>query len=109
MSELLAGTARSWSALPPLVRRAIQFVAWPVGLIVAVELVFGRSHYSHPLGIPFPAGVSSGILVNGAILGMLYAFLAFGLILVYRANRIINFAHAGLGLVPGGYGVTARH
>jgi len=100
MNDLLAGGVRGWRALPPLARRAIQCVAWPVAVVVAVELVFGRSHYSHPLGVPFPAGVSTGIIVNGAILGMLYAFLAFGLILVYRANRIINFAHAGLGLVP---------
>jgi branched-chain amino acid transport system permease protein len=41
-----------------------------------------------------------GVLVYGAILGLLYALLAFGLILVYRANRIINFAQAELGATP---------
>ena len=79
------------------------------GCVLAVEVMFGRQRYAHPLGVPFPNGVSLGILVNGAIQGMLYAFLAFGLILVYRANRIINFAHAGLGLVPAVAGAAARH
>jgi branched-chain amino acid transport system permease protein len=41
-----------------------------------------------------------GTLVYGAMLGLLYALLAFGLILVYRANRIINFAQAELGAAP---------
>ena len=86
--------------MPTWARRAALAVAWPVGLVIAVELVFGRARTGHVFGVPFPDAVTAGIIVNGAILGMLYALLAFGLILVYRANRIINFAHAGLGLVP---------
>jgi branched-chain amino acid transport system permease protein len=100
MSEALTLAARGWRQLPAPARRLAQIVGWTVGLLVGVELMFGRRSYGHPLGVPFPNGVAFGILVNGAIQGMLYAFLAFGLILVYRANRIINFAHAGLGLVP---------
>jgi branched-chain amino acid transport system permease protein len=87
-------------SLPRWARRPLLVVAWPLGLVVAVELLFGRARTSHVAGVAFPTGVSLGVLINGAILGMLYALLAFGLILVYRANRIINFAHAGLGLVP---------
>jgi branched-chain amino acid transport system permease protein len=87
-------------SMPRWVRQVAINIGWPLALALAVELVFGRSKYSHPLGIPLPTGVALGILINGAILGMLYSLLAFGLILVYRANRIINFAHAGLGLVP---------
>src|SRR4051812_7470553 len=100
MNEYFEVVARRWAALPTPVRRPLQLLLWALGVVVAVELLFGRQRYAHPLGIPFPNGVSSGVMVNGAILGMLYAFLAFGLILVYRANRIINFAHAGLGLIP---------
>jgi len=100
MSDFFDALARRGSAIPVAARRPLQVVLWAVGLVVAVELMFGRRSYAHPLGLPFPNGVSLGILVNGAIQGMLYAFLAFGLILVYRANRIVNFAHAGLGLVP---------
>src|SRR3954467_2883380 len=86
--------------VPRWLRRPLLVVAWSVGVVAAVELAFGRRTTSHLLGVPVPRGVPLGVLVNGAILGMLYALLAFGLILVYRANRIINFAHAGLGLVP---------
>jgi branched-chain amino acid transport system permease protein len=99
MSTLVPALRRGLT-LPWWARRALAFVAWPLGLVIAVEVMFGRAQTTHVLGVPFPTGVSLGILVNGAILGMLYALLAFGLILVYRANRIINFAHAGLGLVP---------
>ena len=38
-----------------------------------------------------------GIYVYGLIIGLLYSLLAFGLILIYRANRIINFAQAEMG------------
>jgi branched-chain amino acid transport system permease protein len=40
------------------------------------------------------------VLVGGAVIGALYGLVAMGLILVYRANRIINFAQAQLGSVP---------
>jgi len=39
----------------------------------------------------------SGEIVFGALIGLLYAMVAFGLILIYRANRIINFAQAEIG------------
>jgi branched-chain amino acid transport system permease protein len=41
-----------------------------------------------------------GIYVQGMIIGGLTALIAFGLALVYRANRIINFAAGDLGGVP---------
>ena len=40
-----------------------------------------------------------GTMAFGAIVGLLYAMVAFGLILIYRANRIINFAQAEMGAV----------
>jgi len=40
-----------------------------------------------------------GTIAFGAIIGLLYAMVAFGLILIYRANRIINFAQAEMGAV----------
>jgi ABC-type branched-subunit amino acid transport system ATPase component/branched-subunit amino acid ABC-type transport system permease component len=39
-------------------------------------------------------------IVYGVILGSLIALTSFGLALVYRANRVINFAQADLGAVP---------
>jgi branched-chain amino acid transport system permease protein len=82
-------------------RSAASATGCGLAALAVVELLFGRGTIRHPLGIPVPVGIGFGFILLGAVLGMLYALLAFGLILVYRANRIINFAHAGLGLVPG--------
>ena len=41
-----------------------------------------------------------GVFLNGAVLGVLYALVAFGVILVHKASRILNFASAALGAVP---------
>lgn len=46
--------------------------------------------------LPMPLGV----VVQGAIIGGLTALIALGIALVYRANRIINFAQGDLGAVP---------
>ncbi|MGH9016404.1 MAG: ABC transporter permease [Acidimicrobiales bacterium] len=54
--------------------------------VIAVQMVF----------FPQPLGVS----LQGIIVGLLGALLAVGMALVYRANRILNFAQVELGLVP---------
>ncbi|MBA3282771.1 MAG: ABC transporter permease, partial [Acidimicrobiia bacterium] len=46
----------------------------------------------------FPMGVGAWAL--GLVTGLLTALLALGLALVYRANRILNFAQGDLGTVP---------
>ena len=46
-----------------------------------------------------------GVIAFGAIIGLLYALVAFGLILIYRANRIINFAQAEMGAAPAVFAV----
>jgi branched-chain amino acid transport system permease protein len=45
---------------------------------------------------PAPAGV----LIQGVVIGGLTALIAFGIALIYRANRIVNFAQGDLGAVP---------
>lgn len=55
-----------------------------VGIPAAIILVFADNP---PLGV----------YLRGLIIGSLYALIAMGLILVYRANRIINFAQASIG------------
>jgi branched-chain amino acid transport system permease protein len=65
-----------------------------------VQFVFGQIHLGpFVLGIR-DAPVPRAIFLNGATVGLLYGLLGMGLILVYRANRIINFAQAQLGSVP---------
>ena len=41
-----------------------------------------------------------GVVVQGALIGSLTALFAVGIALVYRANRIVNFAQGDLGAVP---------
>ena len=83
-----------------LARHAGRPAAGAALLWLGVQVAFGRDDISHAAGVPLPVGVPFGIIVNGALLGLLYALLAFGLILVYRAQRMVNFAQAGLGAVP---------
>ncbi len=80
-SRLADSDLRTTLLAAPVVRS----VASVLGVVLAVRLVF--------FGDPAPAGV----LVFGAVIGLLYALIAFGLILVYRANRIVNFAQAEIG------------
>ena len=67
-----------------LVRR-LAFLAPLVALIV-LQRVF------------FPAPL--GVVVNGALFGGRIALIALGIALIYRANRIVNFAQGDLGAVP---------
>ena len=53
-------------------------------LLVVTSALFG-----------FPAPL--GIVALGGVIGGLIAFISIGLVLVYRTNRIINFAHADIG------------
>jgi ABC-type branched-subunit amino acid transport system permease subunit len=39
------------------------------------------------------------VVVLGVIQGLLYGALAIGLVLVYRAQRFVNFAHANIGII----------
>jgi branched-chain amino acid transport system permease protein len=48
-------------------------------------------------GIGMTSVVPNGIFLQGLVLGALNGLLAMGLVLVYRTNRIINFAQGGLG------------
>jgi ABC-type branched-subunit amino acid transport system ATPase component/ABC-type branched-subunit amino acid transport system permease subunit len=91
--------SRLWQDQVRWLRTGVAVVLWPLGIVLAIELLFGRDK-SGLLGLPLPYGVPIGILVNGAVIGTLYSLVAFGLILVYKANRFINFAQAAIGGVP---------
>jgi ABC-type branched-subunit amino acid transport system ATPase component/ABC-type branched-subunit amino acid transport system permease subunit len=56
--------------------------------------------------------VPQGVLVLGALTGLTYGLLAVGLVLVYRSNRIVNFAHGEIGAFAAavlGVAVTRWH
>ncbi|HEY5154552.1 MAG TPA: ABC transporter permease [Acidimicrobiales bacterium] len=69
----------------PRVRAAANVFA-PAAAILAVQLLL----------FPIPVGVA----FQGLILGLLGALVAVGMALIYRANRILNFAQSELGAVP---------
>lgn len=52
----------------------------------------------------FPAPM--GVVLNGALVGGRIALIALGIALVYRANRVVNFAQGDLGSVPATLAVT---
>ncbi len=52
-------------------------------------------------GRTFPPGV----LLQGAELGAVNGLLALGLVLTYRANRVINFSYGAMGAAAGTFGV----
>jgi branched-chain amino acid transport system permease protein len=58
----------------------------PALAVLAVQMVF----------FPLPLGVT----LQGVVVGLLGALVAVGMALVYRANRILNFAQVELGLAP---------
>src|ERR1041385_1242949 len=63
-------------------------------VLIALALVVTHLHAHTSTGrwqTPFP------VIVLGLIIGVTYGLLAVGLVLVYRTNRIINFAHGEIG------------
>ncbi len=70
-------TGRTWSAVAPLV---------PAVAILILQLV----------AFPMPIGA----MASGALLGLLGALGALGLALIWRANRVVNFAQGDLGVLP---------
>ena len=96
-SLLWARLRRAWDhPLYGFVLRAV------LGYVVLVEILLQAAFGQVPLlGIGTRgSSLPRGVFLNGAVIGTLYALIAMGLILVYRANRIINFAQAQLGAVP---------
>lgn len=63
----------------------ISWLTWPAVLIGVQQILF-----------PAPAGS----LLAGVVLGLVTSLVALGMYLVYRANRVLNFAAGELGLLP---------
>jgi len=69
------------------VRRLVTFALCLAG--VGAALALGNEF--------LPAGIPPGIIVQGLVVGGLNALVAIGLVLIYRAIRVINFAQAAIG------------
>ena len=89
------GWARAGSTLRPRLTSARErlnpWVVLPV-LVVVVWAVLARV---------LPHGLPAGIVLLGTVLGSLHGLTAIGIVLVYRASRIVNFAQAALGSAVG--------
>ena len=88
-----------------LYERTPERFRWPVG-ILTVAIV-----YSILLQLPWPGDwldqkMPYEVVVIGLITGTVTALLAIGLILIYRANRFINFAYGSMGSFIGVIGVA---
>jgi branched-chain amino acid transport system permease protein len=81
LDQLLGRVPDPWRK--PTVAGVLVAVGWPVGAAV------------------LPNGLPVGIVLLGAVLGSLTGLTAMGLVLVYRASRIVNFAQAALGSAAG--------
>ncbi len=81
---MTAPTLTSPRSRPLPWRRPIAYS--PPAIIIAIQLVV----------FPMPLGV----FINGVIIGAVTALIALGMALIYRSNRIINFAQGDLGAAP---------
>lgn len=82
LSGTLVSNGRSWPT--PLVRGARGL--GPAIAVVSIQMLF----------FPMPVG---GVL-SGVVLGLLGSLGAVGLALIWRANRVVNFAQGDLGAFP---------
>ena len=104
MTALRSRLGAAWSH--PRYGWLVKSLVLYVGIIeIALQLLFGRINlWFVDVGVlevgRQAESIPPEVIANGMVLGSLYALVAMGLILVYRANRIINFAQAQLGAVP---------
>jgi branched-chain amino acid transport system permease protein len=89
-AALLDGPTSAWRELPARTRQMI----WWAGIAVVAAVLLGTT-------LVLPRTTPAGIIVLGLVNGGLNALLAIGIILVYRTNRVINFAHGELGAFSG--------
>ena len=75
----------AWVNAPRAVRIAVA--------AVAALVVWALAHAMTPRGVPL------GIVLVGVVVGSLYGLVATGIILVYRANKVVNFSQAEFGSV----------
>jgi branched-chain amino acid transport system permease protein len=79
-----------------------RLLRWPLG-IGHLELLVPFLGLLIVQQVFFPA--PWGVVINGALVGGRIALIALGIALIYRANRIVNFAQGDLGAVPAALGV----
>jgi len=79
------GSSKKSNGLLPIARYGLYVVGTFVVWAIAAALL--------------PKGVPNFVVIRGMVYGMLYALIAIGIVLIYRANRVVNFAQAEFGSV----------
>jgi ABC-type branched-subunit amino acid transport system ATPase component/branched-subunit amino acid ABC-type transport system permease component len=89
--------ARVWAeirrGLAP--KRLAQVAGVLAGAWLVLEVLLPLLHTSHTSTGRWQS--PSFLILQGVIAGLTYGLLAVGLVLVYRSNRVINFAHGQIG------------
>src|SRR5437763_3616376 len=91
MTAILEATAparRVWKAAMENSAPAARGARFAAGIVLGL------------IAIQFTFHMALNELLNGMSTGMLYGLIAIGIILIYKTNRIINFAAAAVGAVP---------
>src|SRR5437762_5708470 len=93
-----------------LIDRIPQRWRWPAG-IAAVTAIYLIALQLPGTGDWLQKNAPLAVIVIGLITGTVTALLAIGLILIYRANRFINFAYGAMGSLVGviGMGLYLDH
>src|SRR4029079_4390035 len=82
-----------WSTMDLRTKRAIT-IGGPIALYLIALFALGSPPFLRE-------NAHTGIVALGVVYGTVTALGAMGIILVYRANRFINFAHGALGSMVG--------
>ena len=82
---------RFLNTLPPTQRRVARYgvAAVVVAIVWAITAII------------WPGSAPLGVVLQGAVFGTVTGLLAIGLVLIYRTNKIINFAYGAMGGVGG--------
>ncbi len=93
MSSLASSLAGLRSAVRLPGRKSLGILAGITALVIVVKVMLAElaAHHVYNFSTPLP------VVLLGTIIGMTYGLLAVGLVLIYRTNRIINFAHGQIG------------
>ncbi len=89
--EVARSPLRRIADLPPTQRKAVTYGV----LAVVVAVLWAVTSKIWPNSAPM------GVILQGAVFGTVTGLLAIGLVLIYRTNKIINFAYGAMGGVGG--------
>ncbi|HEY6473036.1 MAG TPA: ATP-binding cassette domain-containing protein [Acidimicrobiales bacterium] len=84
IEDVWASVSNRWSRLPVRLRATAITVAAALILLFVVPAIW-------------PHGAPRGQILNGAEFGAVNGLLALGLVLTYRASRVINFSYGAMG------------